>query len=339
MMRLRRCYTVSMATLIFLPLLQTMGQCAEEGRLPMLTNDEAWSKLPAVKEKPLQLPNWAKMLAASMPKTTAAMLELDGHHRTGDRLPAVLRGKLRWIAADANQSEYAKAEAAGDLKRAGQSAADLKALAEGKYSSEPERKALVFARKMMVDANTVTDDEVKDLIRIYGDGPFVGMVKLLAHAAFQDRVLLALNPPIEKEVPPPITTKFPRMRTPAGPPPKMPSGFKPPLPAEDRLPNAADRDWQSKSVNDLQRLLGNQKERTSRIRVPDWSEVGPKLDSESWGHRLPLVLWNRVAYAHQPEATDLWFDTVDQFRQESKMDRVFAQYIFWVVTRANDCFY
>lgn len=305
----------------------------------MLSNNDAWGKLPGAPAEAQPLPGWARMLAGPMPKTTAAMLELDAHHRTGDRLPAVLRGKLRWVAADANKCEYARAAAAADLRQAGQSDADLAGLAADKTINEAERSALAFARKMMVDANTVTDDEVKKLIGHFGEQKVVGIVTLVAHAAFQDRVLLALNLPVEEKYPAPITAKFTRMRTPAGPPPKPPPGYKPVLPEEGKRAAIADTEWKNKTYSDLQQGLGGQKERVSRIRIPEWSEVGRKIPADSWGHRLPRVYWNRVAYAHQPEATDLWFDCVDQFRQESKMDRVFQQYVFWVVTRSIDCFY
>ena len=70
-----------------------------------------------------------------------------------------------------------------------------------------------------------------------------------------------------------------------------------------------------------------------------WDEVGPRLRPDSWGHRLPRVVWNRVCYAHQPELSDAWFDCVDAFRQETRQDRLFQQDLFWVVTRATDCFY
>jgi alkylhydroperoxidase family enzyme len=305
----------------------------------MLSNDEAWRKLPGAPTEVQALPGWARMLAGPMPKTTAAMLELDAHHRTGDRLPADLRGKLRWVAADANKCEYAKAAAAADLRRAGQTDADLAGLAAGRSTGEAERAALEFARKMMVDANTVTDDDVKKLIGQFGEQKFVGIVTLIAHAAFQDRILLALDLPAGENIPAPVTAKFTRTRTPAGPPPQPPPGFKPVLPEEGKSVVAADPEWKNKTYSDLQQGLGGQKERVSRIRIPDWSEVGPRLPAESWGHRLPRVYWNRVAYAHQPEASDLWFDCVDQFRQECKMDRVLQQYVFWVVTRSIDCFY
>jgi alkylhydroperoxidase family enzyme len=305
----------------------------------MLSNDEAWRKLPGATAEVQPLPGWARMLAGPMPKTTAAMLELDAHHRTGDRLPAVLRGKIRWAAADANQCEYAKAVAVADLRRAGLTDGDLAGLAAGRTTDEAERVALDFARKMMRDANTVSDEDVKKLIGQYGEQKVVAIVTLIAHAAFQDRLLLALKVPAEEKQSLPLSAKFARTRSPAGPPPQPPPGFKPVLPEEGKGAAVADKEWTNKTYSDLQRGLGGQKDRVSRIRIPDWSEVGPRLPEESWGHRLPRVYWNRVAYAHQPEASDLWFDCVDQFRQESKMDRVLQQYVFWIVTRSIDCFY
>lgn len=312
-----------------------LAMAADEEKLSMLSNEKAWQRLPGAPAEVQPLPGWARMLAGPLPKTTAVMLELDAFHRTEDHVPAMLRGKLRWVAADANKCDYSKAIAAADLKRTGLTDAELAKLAAGQIDDDAERAALKFTRDMMVNASQVTDGEVKKLISHYGDKTVVGIVTLIAHAAFQDRMLLALHVPVEEKAPSPVTARFTRTRTPAGPPPKPPAGFKPVLPEEGKSPAVAD----DKPFADVQKRLGGQKERESRIRIPDWSEVGPRLPAESWGHRLPRVYWNRVAYAHQPVATDLWFDCVDQFRQETGMDRVLQQYVFWVVTRTIDCFY
>jgi alkylhydroperoxidase family enzyme len=129
------------------------------------------------------------------------MLELDALHRTGDRLDAKLRAKLRWVAADANRCGYAKAAAEADLRRAGATAAELEALV-GNHAglTDSERAALAFAHKLTADAASVTDDEVNRLIRLAGDRQVVAMVALIAHACFQDRILLALDPPSRQAV-------------------------------------------------------------------------------------------------------------------------------------------
>src|SRR5262249_44345409 len=134
-------------------------------RLPMLTNEEAWKRLPGAPKEVRLLPAWARALAGPLPVTTARMLELDAVHRTGDRLDPKLRGLVRWAAADANRCEYARAVAAADLRRAGVTEAELQALTgDPGRLAPPERAAVAFARKMMRAAHGVTDEEVKQLL-------------------------------------------------------------------------------------------------------------------------------------------------------------------------------
>ena len=77
----------------------------------MLSNDDAWSRFPGTPARPEPLPAWARMLAGGLPRTTAAMLNLDALHRAGDPLDPGLRGRLRRAAADVNHCGYAKAAA------------------------------------------------------------------------------------------------------------------------------------------------------------------------------------------------------------------------------------
>ena len=62
-----------------------------------------------------------------------------------------------------------------------------------------ERAALAFARQMTLDAGSVTDAEVAELRRTYGEEKLVAMVLLLAYSNFQDRLLLTLAFPWRKE--------------------------------------------------------------------------------------------------------------------------------------------
>jgi hypothetical protein len=81
----------------------------EKPRVSLLSNEEAWRKLPPLTEGESQpLPAWALALAATMPRTTAAMLELDALHREQNPLGPALRGKMRWIVAHANHCDYAE---------------------------------------------------------------------------------------------------------------------------------------------------------------------------------------------------------------------------------------
>src|SRR5262245_61396153 len=65
-------------------------------RVPVLSNDEAWRFLPKAQAGSGQpLPSWARALARSLPRTTAALLDLDRIDRTRSPLGPILRGKMR----------------------------------------------------------------------------------------------------------------------------------------------------------------------------------------------------------------------------------------------------
>ena len=51
------------------------------------------------------------------------------------------------------------------------------------------------------------------------------------------------------------------------------------------------------------------------------------------------ILWNTVSSGYQPEMTRAWFACLYAYYEEAKVDRVFTNSVFWVVTRTNDCFY
>jgi alkylhydroperoxidase family enzyme len=299
-------------------------------RMAMLTNEEAWKRLPGAPEVAQPLPAWARLLAGPLPLTTARMLELDALHRTGNRLDPKLRGLVRWSAADANGCAYARAVAVADLRRAGQTEDDVRALTgdPGRLPA-PERAAAAFARKMMRQSHAVTDDEVKQLLGHFGEERVVALVALLAHAAFQDRLFLATNVQAEPDgVPPPLTVTFAKPKPPAGGP--APSA-KPVKPDQG---SGADAGWLA-----LQKNLDRQRARAGRIRVPTRDEVLKRIGAGHPAAWQADILWSRVCYGFQPELTDAWFASVAAFRQETALDRVFEQSIFWVVTRSQQCFY
>ncbi len=134
------------------------------------------------------------------------MLELEYVHRTKSPLGPVLRGKLRWVAADANGCDYAKRYAEFDLRRAGLTEKELKVLAGSLDEQQTgERAVLAFARKLTLAAYTVTDEEMAALVELYGAEKVVAIVHTLAFANFQDRILLALGVKVEPEGPlPPL---------------------------------------------------------------------------------------------------------------------------------------
>src|SRR5690242_9018660 len=98
--------------LLALALMPSQSLSEEPARVPILTDVQAWKKLPPVESGFGQpLPVWIRALAVSLPKTAAAMIDLDHAQRAESSLPPRLRAKLRWMAADANRCPYAKAYA------------------------------------------------------------------------------------------------------------------------------------------------------------------------------------------------------------------------------------
>ena len=226
--------------------------------LPVLSDEEAWKRLPKAERGGGQpLPSWARALADALPRTTAAMLELDYRQRALSPLDARLRAKVRWTAAHADRCAYTEAVALADLGRAGSSAAERAALIDGSPDApDAEKAALTFARKMTLSADAVADDEVTELRRLYGDEKVVALVLLLAYSNFQDRLILALGVPPEPGDPPPLDVRFVR----DGPAPAVPPR-RPPEAAHgiDVETTVADPDWKQLDFDALQKRMDGQR--------------------------------------------------------------------------------
>lgn len=309
-----------------------------DARVPLLDVRSAWERLPKAESGGGgALPSWARALADSLPRTTAAMLDLDRLHRTRSPLGPVLRGKMRWVVADANRCEYSKAYAAADLRRAGVSDAAIANLAKlDPEAAEAERAALRFANEMTLRAYAVSDEAVADLKRWYGEEKLTAMVLLIAAANFQDRLFLALGLELAADEPmPPVDVRFDRKSTkPEVPKRDSPEGEKPPVPEL-----VDDPEWVEVDFATLQANLTKQRERTGRIRVPSWDEVLAVLPPE-YPNRKPIgIQWSLVCMGYQPELALAWTACTAAFREEAGQDRVFEESLFWVVTRAINCFY
>jgi hypothetical protein len=311
-------------------------------RFPLLSTAEAWQHLPVAEKGAGQpLPAWARMLAGALPRTTAALLELDYAQRMHSSLDPQLRGRMRWVAARANGSKYGEACAAADLRRAGLGEAEVASLARSEAAlPAAHRQALAFARKMMRAADTVTDEEVARLIAHFGDKQVVGMVLLLAYANFQDRLVLHLGVGAEEDGPlPPLAVRFRQEKTAtavaARSAPKTPRGGGPAA----LLQLADPREWARLDYGQLQERLERQRQRAPRIRVPSWDELRQQGTPER-PDRSPLrIRWSLVCQGYQPALAGPWFKCLRTFAEEAAQDRVFEEGLFWVITRRLHCFY
>jgi alkylhydroperoxidase family enzyme len=331
--------TGEMEQSLLMVLLDQDGANGQPSRVPALGDEEAKRKLPRLERGADQpLPAWARMLAGPLPNTTAAMLRLDYLHREKSPLDPVLRGKVRWTVAHLNRCAYSEAYAAADLRRAGVPDDAIRELA-GELSKLPEaeRAALVFARKMTLDAATVTDDEVARLRQHYGDEKTVALVLLLAYANFHDRLLLALGVDVEPDGPYPARevriAKDSRASAPERPPVQARAD-------SNRTGLLADAEWTALDFGELQRAMEAQRARPTRIPVPTWEEARKSLPPEAYANRPPLRIgWSLVCLGYQPELAGAWSACTRAFAEDSKQDRVFEELLFWVVTRSLRCFY
>ena len=323
-------------------LLDQASAAERQVAVPVSSDAEAWKLLPpAAKGAGRPLPVWARALARPLPRTTAAMLELDYLQRARSPLSPRLRGEMRWIAARANRCAYSEAYAEADLRRAGVDEADIRALASD-LAGLPgaEKLALAFSRKMTLAADTVTDAEVAELRRRYGDGQVVAMVLLLAYANFQDRLVLTLNLPLETGGPlQPLDIHFLRGAAVSGralaPPRRVPAA-KPVAPGPQPGP---DPEWSALDLAQLHKAMEAQRSRQGRIPVPSWGAVRRHLPAGYPADKPLRIRWSLVCLGYQPELAAGWSACTRAFGEEAKQDRAFEESLFWVVTRSLRCFY
>jgi alkylhydroperoxidase family enzyme len=285
------------------------------------------------------LPIWARAVAVRLPRTAAAMLELDLAQRTRSPLDLKLRAAMRWVVARNNRCAYTEAYALADARRAGLDEATIKAVT-GDPSGWPAdyRDALEFARLHTVDAPSIPDALFAKLVAKYGEHQAAAMVLLGAYGNFQDRVVLGLNLPGESGPPlEPIAVKFTPgafQSTPVLPPQ---SELKP---LKDDGATVVDRDpeWSELSYDSLQSRLETQRARQPRLPIPTWDEVKKGLPPE-FAQRPTRIVWNLVCSGYVPELALPWSRATRTMWAEAKPDRVFEESLFWVQTRAIRCNY
>ena len=315
----------------------TAASAAGEVAVPLLDDDSAWKRMPpALSGGGGPLPNWAKAVAAQLPRTAAAMLRLDLAQRTQSPLDPMLRAKMRWVIARANRCPYSEAYALADLKRAGGDAGVL----TGDPSRWPEadREPLDFARLLTVAAPRITDEMFARLRDRFGDKQVAAMVLLAAYGNFQDRIVLGLELPLEPSGPlPPLDVEF------------APGAFQaaPLLPPQGALPKLRgsgatvverDPEWSELSYDELQSRLERQRSRKPRLPVPTWDEVKAKLPP-AFATRPTRIVWTLMGYGYVPELAVPWNMATRTMWAEAPQDRVFEESLFWVQTRSIRCNY
>jgi hypothetical protein len=74
--------------------------------------------------------------------------------------------------------------------------------------------------------------------------------------------------------------------------------------------------------------------------LPKWDEVRQIFQQGPAGKpAMGISGWDRVCFGYQPALARGWMVCTQIFAEESMLDKVFKQDLFWVITRATDCFY
>ncbi len=340
-----------------------------------LGNAEAWALLPGATAAPKPLPSWARMLAKSMPRATAGMLRLDALTRTTPSLSPRLRCLVRLAVAEANHSEYGRAIALSDLKEwTGASGVDASRLSGPEkqvwdfchqLALEAQNTTDQQVKNLLVE---FSEPQVVAMVLMVAHGSFQDRLFLTLRPPVETegggvpRPVLAS---FDLKAPPPPAKKAGE-KPPSKPPATQPAGQ-----FENFGPT--DATWAGKKLNDLMQGMEKQKARKGRIRIPEWKEVEPRLELDSSLRKWPRVAWGLVAFGGQPEMADAWFTCVEMFRLDGQpakpptpkagqdkadeakpmenpssgppksatpaLDRMIQADMFWVVTRALDCFY
>ncbi len=304
----------------------------------LLSNAECWDRLPETLSGFGQpLPSWVRAVAIHLPRTAAAMLELDFAHRTQSPVDPDLRAKMRWVIADANHCDYSKAYAIADLKRAGATDKVVRVLTgDPKAWPDADQQPLEFARLLTVAAPTVPDSMFEELRQEFGDNQVASMVLLAAYGNFQDRIVLGLNLPLEEHGPlEAIDVEFAEgaLQIASLIPPH---GEVPTLQAagEDVIPD--DGDWAAISFDQLQTRLEQQRDRKPRLPVPSWDEVKGKLPP-AMATRPTRIVWSLMTYGYASELQIPWSIATRTMWAELPGDRVLgsakAMSTFWWLCR------
>lgn len=309
--------------------------------VPLLSQEECWKRLPGTVSGGGQpLPNWVRSVAASLPRTAAAMLQLDLAHRTQSPLDPILRGKMRWVIAHANRCDYSEVYALSDLVRAGVKDADLKTLVgPAEQRPEADREPLEFARLLTVAAPTIPDELFAKLRQRFGDQQVAAMVLLAAYGNFQDRVVLGLNLPLEDGGPlPPVVVQFVDGAVQIAPMFPEQAASVTIQPATGKAVVPEDADWGAVSYSQLQTRLDSQRRREPRLPIPAWDDVKTKIPA-AMATRPTRIIWNLVCSGYVPELAVPWSIATRTMWAETKPDRVFEESLFWIQTRAIGCNY
>ena len=308
--------------------------------VPATSDSATWVRLPKLSSgEQGPLPIWAKGLATQLPRTTAAMLELDYAQRVSSPLDAKLRAKMRWVIARANRCDYSQAYAMADLRRSGGSEEECELLSgESTKWPEEDREPLEFARLMTLAAPTIDDPMFARLKDRFGENRVAAMVLLAAYGNFQDRIVMGLRLRLSNEEPlAPLPVKFVDGALQLGPILPSERGADT-YHSDGKAIEPQDENWVALNYDELQQRLEQQRDRTPRLPIPSWETVASKLPS-AMAAKPTRIRWSLVNYGYAPELAIPWTIATRTHWAEAPAERILEESAFWIQTRAIQCNY
>lgn len=306
-----------------------------------LSNEAAWTRLPpAIKGQGAELPIWARQLAVFMPKTTASLLVLDYAQRVSNPVPARLRAAMRLVAAD--QLGSGKLCAVADAKIADFSMGESLQVLHGDYTqwSESEQHALRFMRAMTTQSCTIEDRDFEQIVVEFGERIAASMVLLAAYSNFHNRLLICLGRPtadIDPSAPEIIFAPDLLVSVTTPPPPRTTQNSESSAASisDEHFPN-----WSATSFETLQDKLEIQRQKPTRLPIPDWDACARNLPP-GLINKPSDIIWYRIVFGYAPELAVPfeYFMRTSMAEGAGKLDRIFATSLFWVTTKAIDCPY
>lgn len=264
------------------------------------------------------MPGWAHALATPLPETTARMLRLDRTHRERSPLGARLSALLRRGVANELRCEPLVAAANADLARAA---------TEGAPNDD---LALAFARRLTHEGHAITDAEFAALLAAFGPERTTAIVHTIAYANFLCRIVHGLGATDATPIVGALSEAQAAVDPAKVPPRRVPD-------ATTVAASEAPATWRRATDEQLDAAQQRQQQRTLRIPLPDDARLAGLTGRAQ--QMAAKVAWSRVGYGYQPDLTTSWFQCLYAFYEESRIDPVFENRMFWVVTRTNDCFY
>jgi hypothetical protein len=102
-----------------------------------------------------------------------------------------------------------------------------------------------------------------------------------------------------------------------------------------------DPEWTTLPFEDLRQRLSTQTSRPqARVRIPDWKTVRDNLPAGMPRPDKPTrIRWSLLTMGYQQGLSSAWIGGLRAFREESDLEAVHYESMFWVVTRSLRCFY